>query len=339
MELTATPISSTDILRQVLKLMTAHAEDYRPLTYTVWYEYVLRGDKALCDRLEQAIAAGERLSGAATDDLYSRHLVGRKQQIISNAQATILQALDNMYAAIGDANDNTGRFAGHLKDFTAETATPMSSELFGQSVRLLAEQARKSGTELARVQARLQDSEAQVKRMAEDLAQIREEVYIDSLSGLFNRRRFDSAIESLVAKANADNEPLCLLLIDIDEFKAINDRHGHVLGDHVIRSVSQAIKASIKGRDVAARHGGDEFAVLLPETASQGGATVAEYIRRIIERRRVGDHSGEAESVAVTVSVGLATLKTGETAQDLMRRADKALYQAKKSGRNQVAAA
>ena len=327
------------MLRQVLKLMTAHAEDYRPLTYTVWYEYALQGEKQLCERLAQAIAKGERLSSETTDELYTRHLVGRKQQIINNAQATILQALDSMSAAIGDAHHNTGRFAGHLKEFTAETAGPLSPEVFGHSVRVIAEQARQSGEELSRVQARLQESEAQVKQMAEDLAQIRAEVYIDALSGLFNRRRFDSALESLVSKAAQEHEPFSLLLIDIDEFKGINDRYGHVFGDQVIQSVSQAIKASVKGRDIAARYGGDEFAVLLPETGGHGGATVAEYIRRIIERRRISDFTGDGEMVAVTVSVGLATLKGTEMALELLRRADKALYQAKKSGRNQVVAA
>jgi diguanylate cyclase len=335
---TATPIPSTDVLRQVLRLMTAHAQDYRPLTYTVWYEYVLRGDRQLCERLQQAIGKSERLSSEDTDELYARHLVGRKQEIINKAQATILQALDNMSAAIGDAHHNTGRFAGHLKEFTEETAGPLSPEVFGQSVRVIAEQARKSGEELARVQTRLQDSEAQVKRMAEDLAQIRAEVYIDALSGLFNRRRFDAALASLASKAAQENEPFSLLLIDIDEFKAINDRHGHVFGDQVIQCVSQAIKASVKGRDLAARYGGDEFAVLLPETASHGGATVAEYIRRIIERRPLGDFTGDGEEASMTVSIGLATLKGKESGQELLRRADKALYQAKKNGRNQVVA-
>ena len=333
-----TQTSTADVLRQVLKLMTAHAEDYRPLTYTVWYEYAVRGEKQLCERLERVIAGGERLSSAATDELYARHLVGRKQQIINNAQITILQALDSMSAAIGDAHHNTGRFAGHLREFsaTAEAPGPLTPEMFDQSVRIIAAQARQSGEELVRVQGRLQESEAQVKRMSEDLAQIREVIYIDALSGLFNRRRFDISLESLVAKAGAENEPLCLLLIDIDQFKSINDIHGHVFGDQVIQWVSQAIKASIKGRDLAARYGGDEFAVLLPETAAQGALTVAEYIRRIIERRRVSDFAGETQPVGVTVSIGLANWNRRETGQELLRRADKALYEAKRNGRNQV---
>ncbi len=336
----ATPISNSDVLRQVLKLITTHAEDYRPLTYAVWHEYVLQRDRQLCERLEQVVASGARLGSAATEELYSRHLVGRRQQIISHAHATILQALDTMSSAIGEAHENTGRFAGQLRDFSAlgeqQALTP---QMFSQSVLVVAQQAKQSSEQLVRVQARLEESEAQVKRMSEDLEQIRSEVYVDALSGLFNRRRFDASLESLLTHALAEHEPLSLLLIDIDHFKEVNDAHGHVFGDQVIRSVSQAIKASVKGRDVPARYGGDEFAVLLPETAAAGAATIAEYIRRIIERRRVSDFSGDIEPVAMTVSIGSATLAPSDGANDLLRRADKALYQAKKNGRNQVISA
>ena len=332
----ATTLSNVDVLRQVLRLMTAHAEDYRPLTYTVWYEYVTRGDKRLCDRVEQVIAEGTRLSRPATDELYRHCLMSPRQRMLYNAQAAILQALDSMADAIGDASDQTEQFAGHLEAFGEEAARPLTPEAFDRCVREIAGRARQAGEELARVQTRLQESEARVKQLSEDLAQIRAEVYIDALSGLFNRRRFDASLESLVAKATAEGEPLSLLLLDIDEFKSVNDLHGHVFGDQVIQSVSQAIKSSIKGRDVAARFGGDEFAVLLPETGSHGAETVGEYIRRIIERRRISDFTGDSDPVAITVSVGISSRERGESARELLRRADKALYQAKRDGRNQV---
>jgi diguanylate cyclase len=337
--LKANSLSNSDVLRRVLKLMTAHAEDYRPLTYAVWYEYVLQGDRQLCERLEQVVAGNMRLDSAATEEMHARYLVARRQQVVNQAHATILQALETMSSAIGDAHQNTGRFVGQLRDFSAAgNQQPIEPQIFNRSVLTIAQQARQSSDELARVQARLEESEAQVKRMSEDLEQIRSEVYVDALSGLFNRRRFDSALDALVTHALAEHEPLSLLLIDIDHFKQVNDAHGHVFGDQVIRSVSQAIKASVKGRDVAARYGGDEFGVLLPETAEPGAITVAEYIRRVIERRRVSDFAGEIEPLAVTVSVGLATLARSDTVHDLLRRADKALYQAKRNGRNQVVA-
>jgi diguanylate cyclase len=331
-----TSVSNADVLRLALKLMTAHAEDYRPLTYTVWYEYALRVDKHLCERLEQVIASGQRLSGAATDEIYAHYLAGRRQQIISKAQASILQTLDDMSDAIGEAHQNTGRFAGHLRDFTDQAAQPLSPALFNESVRVITEQARQSGDELFRVQSRLRESEAEVKRLNDDLAQVRTEVYIDALSGLFNRRRFDAALDALVQQAVAEKQPLSLILIDIDKFKQVNDQHGHILGDQVIRYVSESIRASVKGRDIAARYGGDEFAVLLPETGLQGAGTVADYLRRVIERQRVEEPFPDGSALAITVSIGVATLKPGEAATGILGRADKALYQAKKEGRNRV---
>ena len=92
----ANPLSNSDVLRRVLKLMTAHAEDYRPLTYAVWYEFVLQGDRQLCERLEQVVADGVRLGSGATEELHARYLVARRQQVVNQAHATILQALETL---------------------------------------------------------------------------------------------------------------------------------------------------------------------------------------------------------------------------------------------------
>ena len=146
-----------------VKLMTTHAEDYRPLTYAVWYEFVLQGDRQLCERLEQVVASGIRLGSAETEELHARYLVARRQQVVNQAHATILQALETMSSAIGDAHQNTGRFAGQLRDFLAAGAQqPLEPQVFNQSVMLISQQARQSSEELARVQARLEESEAQV---------------------------------------------------------------------------------------------------------------------------------------------------------------------------------
>ncbi len=329
-------LSHSDALRQVLKLMTTHAEDYRPQTYAVWYEFVMQTEPELCQRLSDAIVGGGRLPRSLIDDLYQRFLIGRRQQAIDAAHSVILNALDNMATTLGDASLNADRFSGQLAGFSEGVTKARSPEVLDRCIQEIADQARESSEELARVKRRLQESEAQVKRMSEDLTQIREEVNVDALSGLSNRRRFDAALAEMIAVSVRSQSTVTLLLIDIDKFKSINDEHGHVLGDQVIRSVSQAIKGSVKGRDVPARYGGDEFAVLLPETPAQGGSTVGEYIRRIVERGRIIDFASDAAVEGLTVSIGSATWRSGETAEDLLRRADRALYKAKRSGRNRV---
>jgi diguanylate cyclase len=138
----------------------------------------------------------------------------------------------------------------------------------------------------------------------------------------------------------AESASACsLLMVDIDNFKRVNDTYGHVFGDKVIRYVAQRISLSIKGRDVAARYGGEEFAILLPETTVQGALVLAEQIRASVARGKI-HRGGATEQIAgVTVSIGVAESLPADSVEDLTRRADEALYRSKEAGRNRVMSA
>jgi diguanylate cyclase len=129
---------------------------------------------------------------------------------------------------------------------------------------------------------------------------------------------------------------MALVLTDIDHFKAFNDTFGHLTGDQVLRLVAIAVKQNVKGQDIAARYGGEEFAIILPSTTLRAALTVADHVRRAVMtkelmKRSTGEHLGR-----VTISVGVATLRNGETPQSLIERADNCLYAAKRCGRNRV---
>src|SRR5262249_60537845 len=131
-------------------------------------------------------------------------------------------------------------------------------------------------------------------------------------------------------------QSLSLLMADVDYFKNFNDTHGHQLGDHVLRLIATALRQNVKGQDIVARYGGEEFAVILPDTTLQQAELVADKLRRVVAaneiiRRPTGESLGH-----VTLSIGVATLHTGETTQALIEVADACLYAAKKSGRNRV---
>jgi diguanylate cyclase len=132
------------------------------------------------------------------------------------------------------------------------------------------------------------------------------------------------------------NEPLSLMMTDIDHFKNFNDSFGHLTGDQVLRLVAMSVKQNVKGQDTAARYGGEEFAVVLPNTVLRSAITVADHIRRAVMtkelmKRSTGEHLGR-----ITISIGVATLHPGDTAQMLIERADTCLYAAKRHGRNRV---
>jgi diguanylate cyclase (GGDEF)-like protein len=154
----------------------------------------------------------------------------------------------------------------------------------------------------------------------------------DDLTGLVNRRRFIEALDSEIVRANTFRSPLSVVLGDLDNFKLVNDRFGHQTGDEVLRRFADLVREHLRDVDVPGRIGGEEFAILLPETDAVGAVAVAERVRRSLRSLRPAPERGSA----VTASFGVAQLASGESGDELLRRADVALYRAKSEGRNTV---
>ncbi|MFW6254372.1 MAG: diguanylate cyclase [Chitinivibrionales bacterium] len=161
-------------------------------------------------------------------------------------------------------------------------------------------------------------------RKQEDLATL------DGLTGLMNHRVFQERIREEIDRARRYRHSLSLVMFDIDHFKKFNDTYGHPIGDEVIKMVSRTIKEMIRTTDLAFRYGGEEFCLLLPETAAQNAVTLAERLRKQIEQNR------SVQNLAVTISLGVTDLRSGESAELLIKRADTNLYAAKQGGRNRV---
>jgi two-component system cell cycle response regulator len=158
----------------------------------------------------------------------------------------------------------------------------------------------------------------------------------DGLTGLHNRRYLDSHLASLIARASSRRRPLSLVMADLDRFKQINDTHGHDGGDAVLREFANRLRRSVRGADLACRFGGEEFAVVMPDTGVEAARAVAERLRQEVEREPF-DLGGRL--VPVTISIGVAQMQQADDgAADLVRRADRALYEAKNGGRNRVVA-
>ncbi len=175
-------------------------------------------------------------------------------------------------------------------------------------------------------------------RLRDTMQMTMEMAITDGLTGLYNRRYLERHLTILVQEAVARSKPLSLLVLDIDHFKAINDGHGHAAGDQVLREFSARLRKVVRGIDLACRLGGEEFVVAMPDTDTGLALLVGERIRQRIAGEPF--QADGAPRMMVTVSIGVASVvSAGDTPQSLMKRADDALYVAKRAGRNRVAAA
>ncbi|HKG15836.1 MAG TPA: diguanylate cyclase [Pyrinomonadaceae bacterium] len=179
----------------------------------------------------------------------------------------------------------------------------------------------------------LQESAEELRRRAEAASEMS---MTDALTGLLNRYGLRRALQRELSEARRYTRPLSCLLLDIDFFKVINDTHGHAAGDAALMQAARVLTESVRGSDVVCRYGGEEFLVLAPETDARGANSLAEKIRLAVSSRLFGDG---ARAFALTLSAGVAELRPGESGNDMIARADLALYQAKQRGRDRVEAA
>ncbi len=175
-----------------------------------------------------------------------------------------------------------------------------------------------------------------LRRLFDSQRRLSELASRDELTGLGNRRYFTQRGEEAVRLAVRHGRPLSVLMIDLDHFKAVNDRYGHAAGDDVLKFLAVTLSLHSRTTDVCGRIGGEEFAMVLPETGLAEALTSAERIRAAVERSPIPTDQSP-EPIAVTVSIGAATLQGRRTLDELLEEADRALYEAKNAGRNRVA--
>jgi len=240
------------------------------------------------------------------------------------------QLAQRLYELVNGVSDDVDVHRGEIDRVQRELASVESGRQGGLTDVVLKTVARTLQIN-ERLQTRLTTAEQQLQEQSRQIESQLSEARTDPLTGLPNRRAFDDVLVRRIAERHRGQTPLSLLMIDLDDFKRLNDRHGHPAGDHALQHVAEVLSAAAREMDLVARVGGEEFAVILPATPLADGKVVAERMRRAIGRKSL---HYEKTALRVTASLGLASAAGNEDGAALIKRADEALYAAKQAGRN-----
>nr|WP_210262339.1 GGDEF domain-containing protein [Bradyrhizobium aeschynomenes] len=308
-----------------------------PRNYEIWYVYATGYNAQLNEIINGTLSRNGKLSQADLDQLYESYLAHLKtSDRIDKVGARVVGEIDDLMTMITDALGRTASYDASLAGADRMLAAANSREQLVDIIEALAHSTKQMRETNRVLEERLSLSKDEISGLQHSLEAIRAESLTDPLTGLGNRKYFDRMIETTVQTGLATDQPLSLLMFDIDHFKSFNDSYGHLTGDQVLRLVGMTLKHAIKGQDIAARYGGEEFAVVLPNTSLRQALTVADQIRRAVTAKELKKKSTGEILGRVTISVGVSMLRAGDDTDALIERADACLYAAKRGGRNKV---
>lgn len=321
---------------KAFQFIAAHDLTAVPHTYEVAYTYVGMTLPALNEQIDAIIGSGRGLDEAEIEGIYKRHCAPTMPaDNIDNASEKVTAEIAKVMAMLGDAIGSSSVNADLIDRTSAAIGGVSAPEGLKGAIEILTGTARKMRKDNSDLQTSLTESRREIERLQEDLQIVRENSLKDPLTKVFNRKFFDDTLSKAMLD-EANQGTLALLLVDIDHFKVFNDTHGHVVGDQVLRVVGNILQSNIKGKDTVARYGGEEFGIILPETSLQMADQLANTIRRSVMAKELLKKSTSENLGRITLSIGVAVLRRGDTPESLIARADQGLYAAKRSGRNRV---
>jgi diguanylate cyclase len=308
-----------------------------PENFQLFFAYAAGENPAVSKIIGDMIAGRRPFTPAVLDDLRARFFgLGDDADAVHDVGVEITTALNSVTGIIETAGRETLAYGRTLSEASGELEDQKSTGDIRKLVDGLLSATREMESRAKDLEAELQRSSREVTDLKVKLDDVRKESLTDPLTGIANRKAFDTQLAKAIENSKKSGEPVTLFMCDIDRFKKFNDTWGHQTGDHVLRLVANSISENVKGRDTVARYGGEEFAVILPNTAMDLAINLANQIRSTVQEKKLVKKSTGDVLGTITVSIGVAQVRADDVPATLISRADACLYAAKNAGRNCV---
>ncbi len=334
---------SAALLKLVIAELGRHEAPFDPISYALWYEHHAGINPALSKAVLALQQKQPRLSADQVRKLHHDHVAEPDDTDTQSTQTGFLRVMDvvvDQASATGrEASDYGSQLALFSRALQADDVLEAPIQLNEQLSQVEAGTSRMQSVVAALAQA-VAAGRAEMTELRQALDRSRVEATTDALSQLLNRKGFDDALREVLRQQASGGRAHCLVVLDIDHFKRVNDAHGHPVGDSVIQTVGQLMNKLARGEDFfAARIGGEEFAVLCRNSSVTHATQLAQGICALVRGTTFRKRGTQEAIAAVTISAGVAACVKGDDAASLLASADAALYRAKAAGRDRVVVA
>ncbi|MGR5260414.1 GGDEF domain-containing protein [Vibrio astriarenae] len=329
-------VKATENLKKAVPLMMKNKVATTPANYALWYTYVDHVNPQLNSEMDSILENYGECPPSQAKSIYQKHIALKSETDINELKASVELLVGELDASMTDTINDTSEFSRSLdKSFFELERVEKESLSFDEVmtvVRSLVKDSREIRHSTSFLNNQLSTASDEISRLKEQLAQVQQDALFDCLSHLYNRRAFDADIQAL-----CDSEqPMSLVLLDIDHFKGFNDEYGHLLGDTVIKAIAKRLSQASRDGINAYRYGGEEFALIIPNKSVRIARQFAESLRRSIEKISIKDRRTGKTVSNITASFGVSEFQPGDKPENIVERTDHLLYEAKQLGRNRV---
>lgn len=331
------PTQASEYAGTALALMQQYDVPATPANFEIWYNYANGRDTELNEAIDLLISNGQPFTQEQNAAVVQQFVgdIGTNSTV-HETSLKIEESVSTVLGFLREASEGATSYGAALETNLGAMANAENLESLRRAVETLVSDTKGMAAQNSLLQGRLEDSSNEIRSLRTHLESVQKEAMTDALTGIANRKFFDTSLLQEAEQAVGEGSELCLILGDIDHFKRFNDTYGHQVGDQVLKLVGMILNDLATETATAARYGGEEFAIIVPQSELIEAESLAETVRTTVASKRIRKKATGEDFGNITMSLGISKFRSGEPIAELIKRADESLYLAKKSGRNCV---